>query len=278
MVSDLGIGTSLWTSVGINIYRNSQVTIGQTTIINSDLGIKQNNTAGAFRIDSLSKTTRRRVFEIYEGAGILRHFLDNYGLPTWNIYNGTSEGGSIAFSTPLGRIGIITASSDAFNISERGELTWNPTATASNQISSIWTSRNTPRITIGGDGSMVIGNANLGTTGFFTIKPTTATFSFVVNNSANTINHFRIQESNGAILLAEGVNFVLGTTTGTRIGTATNQRIGFWNATPIVQPTTAVASATRVVGAGATVTVTDTFDGYTLAQIVKALRNTGLLA
>jgi hypothetical protein len=32
------------------------------------------------------------------------------------------------------------------------------------------------------------------------------------------------------------VNVVLGTTTGTKIGTATTQKLGFYNATPIVQP------------------------------------------
>lgn len=58
----------------------------------------------------------------------------------------------------------------------------------------------------------------------------------------------------------------------------TLNKIGFWNATPIVQPTTSVASATFVVGVGTAVTDASTFDGYTLKQIVKALRNTGLLA
>lgn len=73
-------------------------------------------------------------------------------------------------------------------------------------------------------------------------------------------------------------DIVTDSTTGTKIGTATTQKLGFWNATPIVQPTTAVASATRVAGVGASVLVDDTYDGYTLAQIVKALRNAGLLA
>ena len=40
-------------------------------------------------------------------------------------------------------------------------------------------------------------------------------------------------------------NVLLGTTTGTKLGTATTQKLGFWNATPIVQPTTAVAGATN---------------------------------
>lgn len=63
------------------------------------------------------------------------------------------------------------------------------------------------------------------------------------------------------------------------LGTATTNKIGFWNATPIVQPTTAVGSATITSpGAGSNLKSDDTFDGYTLAQVVKALRNLGILA
>lgn len=35
--------------------------------------------------------------------------------------------------------------------------------------------------------------------------------------------------------LAEAANIATGTATGTKIGTATNQRVGFWNATPTIQ-------------------------------------------
>ena len=73
-------------------------------------------------------------------------------------------------------------------------------------------------------------------------------------------------------------NFRFGTATGTKIATATTQKIGFWNATPIVQPTTAVTPATVVSGSGGNVKHDDTFDGYTVEQVVRALRNTGLLA
>ena len=82
----------------------------------------------------------------------------------------------------------------------------------------------------------------------------------------------------GDVTISDTRNLILATGTGTKIGTATTQKLGFWNAAPIVQPTTAVASATRVGGGGTTVTDTDTFDGYTIAQVVKALRNTGILA
>lgn len=36
--------------------------------------------------------------------------------------------------------------------------------------------------------------------------------------------------------VAEATNLVLGTTTGTKIGTGTNQKLGFWDATPVDQP------------------------------------------
>jgi hypothetical protein len=85
--------------------------------------------------------------------------------------------------------------------------------------------------------------------------------------------------SNGDLTAADGENIIVGTTTGTKIGTATSQKIGFWNATPIVQPTTAVAEAAFVENSGGTaVNVDSTFDGYTMQQVVKALRNAGLLA
>jgi hypothetical protein len=85
--------------------------------------------------------------------------------------------------------------------------------------------------------------------------------------------------ANGGITLGDAQNIAFNTTTGTKIGTATTQKLSFWNATPIVQPTTAVSSATVASpGGGVNIKTDDTFDGYTIAQVVKALRNAGLLA
>jgi hypothetical protein len=85
--------------------------------------------------------------------------------------------------------------------------------------------------------------------------------------------------ANGGITLGDAQNIAFNTTTGTKIGATTSQKLSFWNATPIVQPTTAIASATFASpGAGTNIKTDDTFDGYTLAQVVKALRNAGLLA
>ena len=79
--------------------------------------------------------------------------------------------------------------------------------------------------------------------------------------------------------LEEGENLILGTTTGTKIGTATSQKLSLWNSTPIVQPTTAHAEAAFTENSGGTaVNVDSTFGGYTLQQIVQALQDIGALA
>ena len=70
----------------------------------------------------------------------------------------------------------------------------------------------------------------------------------------------------------------LNTTGNTQLGNAASDTIGFYGATKIVQPTTAVTAATTVAGVGTAVTEDSTFDGYTIAKVVKALRNLGLLA
>ena len=77
---------------------------------------------------------------------------------------------------------------------------------------------------------------------------------------------------------ADAINLIFNGTTGTKIGTATTQKIGFWNAAPIVQPTTADAAATFVANTSGIVDDSATFDGYSIGQIIKALRNEGLLA
>lgn len=81
-----------------------------------------------------------------------------------------------------------------------------------------------------------------------------------------------------AITLAAGRDIYFDTVTGTKIGAATSQKLAFWNKTPIVQPTTAVAGATFVANSGTAVNDASTFGGYTIKQVVQALQNIGLLA
>jgi len=103
--------------------------------------------------------------------------------------------------------------------------------------------------------------------------------ALTATGSGSNIDINLTPKGTGAIVISEAGNLSFGTTTGTKIGAATSQKIGFWNATPIIQPTTGVAAATiAATGLGDVVAASTTFDGYTIPQIVKALRNAGLLA
>lgn len=54
------------------------------------------------------------------------------------------------------------------------------------------------------------------------------------------------------VTVTDAKNVIVGSTTGTKIGTATTQKIGFWNKTPVVQPASAnqaVVGAVTTVGA-----------------------------
>ncbi len=81
----------------------------------------------------------------------------------------------------------------------------------------------------------------------------------------------------GNLTAEEGFNIAVGTATGTKIGTATSQKLSFWNKTPIIQPTNAIAAAAFVANTSGTVNDTATFGGYTIGQIAAALIATGIL-
>jgi parallel beta-helix repeat protein len=88
----------------------------------------------------------------------------------------------------------------------------------------------------------------------------------------------------GTVTMTDAKNIVLGSTTGTKIGTATTQKLGFYNATPVIQPSTTGTTSGFTAGAGSAVDSAATFTGntgsiaYTIGDIVKALKTLGLLA
>lgn len=90
--------------------------------------------------------------------------------------------------------------------------------------------------------------------------------------------------STGTLTAADGINIAAGTTTGTKIGTATSQKLGFWNATPVVQYSTTGTTTGFTAGAGTNVTDQSTFTGnqgataYTMGDIVRALKLAGIIA
>jgi len=62
------------------------------------------------------------------------------------------------------------------------------------------------------------------------------------------------------------------------IGNAATDTIGFYGATKIVRPTTAVTAAAFAANTSGITNDTATYGGYTMGQVVAALKNLGLLA
>lgn len=91
-------------------------------------------------------------------------------------------------------------------------------------------------------------------------------------------------ESQDRFSLTKGLEIIDGgkiaptaNTTGLYIGGAATDKLSLWGVAPIVQPTTAISAATFVTNTSGIINDTATFDGYTIGQVVKALRNAGLL-
>jgi hypothetical protein len=90
-------------------------------------------------------------------------------------------------------------------------------------------------------------------------------FSTTADGAATPTERLRITSA-GVLQVADASNITVGTTTGTKIGTATTQKLGFYNATPVVQPA-AVANATD-----ATTVITQ------LNDLLAKLRTLGIIA
>jgi hypothetical protein len=117
---------------------------------------------------------------------------------------------------------------------------------------------------------IVIGKGTLGNgSNTTTIGNSFCTDCFVFGNVQPT----------GSVYVADGQNIVFDVTNGTKIGTSASQKLAFWNATPKVQPATGniTAAAYFHVNSNA-IHTNDTFGGYTLAQVVGALQQIGILA
>lgn len=88
-----------------------------------------------------------------------------------------------------------------------------------------------------------------------------------------------------SLTFATGANIVAATSgAGTKIGTGATQKLGFWNATPVVQPATTGTATGFTAGSGTAVNDDSTFTGgvgtkaYRISDIVLALKQAGIMA
>jgi hypothetical protein len=137
-----------------------------------------------------------------------------------------------------------------------------------------WQSRSTIRSPA--DGLICLANAAENDFGRIQLGGTTSSFPAIKRNAAAL--NFRLADDSAdcditaaALTLSGNLtistkNIVTDTTTGTKIGTGITQKLAFWNATPVVQPT-AVADATD---AASVITQ--------LNALLTRMRNLGLIA
>jgi hypothetical protein len=108
--------------------------------------------------------------------------------------------------------------------------------------------------------------------------------SIIGLNASDQVSMPTLTRMDAGMVVAGGQNIIFSTTTGTKIGTATNQPLAFHNSTPVVQHATTGETVGFTAGGGTTVTDASTFTGnvgataYRISDIVKALKNKGLMA
>lgn len=191
------------------------------------------------------------------GAGMIGYSNDGAALASGDRLGFFLLGGSTNASNSLSHaVGMTGFTTEAWGAGTTGgELRFEVTANGTSSRGVV--------LTIQNDGKLAFGSA---------------VDTNLYRSAANTLKTDDSFIVGGDLTITDAKNIILDTTTGTKIANSTSQKLGFWNATPIVQPTTAIAAATFVTNTSLIANDTATFDGYTIGQVVKALRNVGLLA
>jgi hypothetical protein len=140
----------------------------------------------------------------------------------------------------------------------------------SGKLFRIYTDVNQDIFTMSNTGSIGLGLGGFGGTASARVHAVSTTEQLRVGYNASNYASFTVTSA-GSLQIASA-----GTTRGIQVESASG-RVGFYGTTPVTQATTSISGATFTENSGTTVNDASTFDGYTLKQIVKALRELGLL-
>jgi hypothetical protein len=275
-VAEIGVqigggGGSKWTDVGSDIYRDSAVAIGRNTIPTNATFAVQSRTGTATNkyLQFLNNSGTELFSQTQAGSAQITGVLSVGTAPVTNItglfraqtdtnasvglrvqnQSGTTlftiDGNSTA-QFPSTVVGIYTSPLSNFALTLRsqvagGGIIWMLNASGTNvtQIQNDGSYRTSAGAYFGLL-SAPSGRVNIRGTG------TTTANTLLLEDSAGTDNVQFLD--NGNIIYRDGSTWQLGATTGTKIGTATSQKIGFFNATPIVQPSGDILTALENLG------------------------------
>jgi hypothetical protein len=256
-------------SVGANGATNPVLNIDASTAsVVTGLNIKGQVSGNGIRLSALSSASNENFYIDGKGTGSV--YINTIGTGYVEIGNQTAivSTNSLAFAVSQA----LFAGKPAFSVDT------SVASGATGLVVKAATTGNGVSLTATDSGSNTGMSIDAKGTGGITLNGT-ATGGITLNGTAT-----------GGITLArttthsDGTDIVFGTGTGTKIGTATNQRLAFYNSTPAVQPSTTGTTTGFTAGAGSAVDSAATFTGnmgsaaYTIGDIVKALKTLGLLA
>ena len=199
-------------------------------------------------------------FDYGGGAGY------SHDLVIWSSGNGTTRDAGIILRADASSPGATTEISAGINIYSYADGSGSDLEISATNITITGdvTAENDWIFNTGGSATFlvpVVINENAGSTQDFRAESATEANMLFLDASANTLylggttNGIAIEKggifsfiAGGTGKIKDGTNIPLDTTTGTKIGTGTTQKLGFWNATPIVRPsayTQTYSTATR---------------------------------
>jgi hypothetical protein len=262
---DIAAATGRW-----NIYMNGtaanylagDTAIGTTTTSGGRLTVRGSGTTSSTTALLVQNSTPSNLFEIKDNGEFL--------LGTQNVRLFTTSNGS---TVGLAGRGLILATSSGSQGTGAFKIVGDSSVTTGNDYTLWLTTTFGPTsgtaITNGINLTQTInqtGGANGITRGLY-VNPTltsAADWRGIESVAASNANHTLLKLRNATVDV---------------FTVKSDSKIGFFNATPVGQATTGIAESVFVENSGGTaVNVDSTFDGYTMQQVVKALRDIGILA
>jgi len=254
---------------------------GVSGVINFNNAVQTSGAITPFRFTKPNNTTQTASTQI-------NGFVVNGGTRQWNTGNITTQSENVWGATTYSFVGastITNAYGNVFNAPIAGT-----NATITNRYAALFNGA----IYVDSPTGAIFDNS-VGSN-FIRVRRTGGTIEAVLSATGSgvfvgstTVHSTNIQSAgvvrmsfsgigNGDCTFADGMKWICGSTLGNTFGSANTQKLAFWGLTPIVQPTTSVTASTFVTNTSGILNDTATFDGYTIGQVIKALRNMGLLA